>query len=114
MKSTISSLRFFLYFTTSKLKMAFATAMRRELRKLPIQAKKLRAVQNLNRSYTDWPFLTDEHRMISDMCRNFAETELKPIAGIIDKEHRYPKEQVEKLGELGTYRYNSLFLPPKS
>ena len=46
--------------------------------------------------------------MIGDMCRNFADTELKPIAGILDKEHRYPKEQVEKLGELGK-KFSYLF-----
>lgn len=39
--------------------------------------------------------------MISEMCRNFAATELAPIAGKLDKEHKYPAEQVKKLGELG-------------
>ena len=39
--------------------------------------------------------------MIKDMCRNFTETELKPVAAINDKNHTYPAEQVKKLGELG-------------
>jgi butyryl-CoA dehydrogenase len=39
--------------------------------------------------------------MIQEMCRNFAATELQPIAAAIDKEHRYPAEQIKKLGELG-------------
>lgn len=39
--------------------------------------------------------------MIQEMCRNFAETELKPIAGQLDREHTYPEHCVRKLGELG-------------
>ncbi|KAB7497902.1 putative acyl-CoA dehydrogenase YdbM [Armadillidium nasatum] len=35
------------------------------------------------------------------LAPDFADSELKPIAGIIDKEQRYPKEQVKKLGDLG-------------
>ena len=39
--------------------------------------------------------------MIADMCRNFAETELKPIAAQLDRDHSYPTEAMKKLGELG-------------
>lgn len=39
--------------------------------------------------------------MIGQTCRTFAETELMPIAGKIDREHFFPAEQVRKLGELG-------------
>lgn len=39
--------------------------------------------------------------MIYETCRNFAETELKPIASALDKEHKFPQEQVKKLGSLG-------------
>lgn len=53
------------------------------------------------RLYTNWPMINDDHRMVAEMCRNFAKTELAPIAGITDKEHKFPKEQIEKLGELG-------------
>ena len=35
------------------------------------------------------------------MCRNFAETELKPIAAKSDRDHSYPAEAMKKLGELG-------------
>ena len=38
--------------------------------------------------------LPDTHQMLRDTCRNFADSQLKPIAGAIDKEHRFPKEQV--------------------
>jgi len=30
--------------------------------------------------------LTDEQRMIQDVARDFAEKELRPIAGVIDRE----------------------------
>ena len=39
--------------------------------------------------------------MIKDMARQFAETELMPIAGDLDAEHRFPREQVAQIGELG-------------
>lgn len=39
--------------------------------------------------------------MLRNTCREFAENELMPIAGQLDKEHRFPAEQVKKMGELG-------------
>jgi len=39
--------------------------------------------------------------MLRKMCRDFADNELIPIAAQLDKEHRYPREIVEKIGELG-------------
>lgn len=60
-----------------------------------------RSVPVAVRRYTNWPFLKDDHRMLAEMCRNFADTELAPIAGSVDKEHRFPKPQIDKLGELG-------------
>lgn len=39
--------------------------------------------------------------MIKDMCRNYAETELKPSASKNDQNHTYPREEMKKLGELG-------------
>jgi len=58
------------------------------------------------RTYLNWPLLTEEHVMIAQTCRNFADTELAPIAGKLDKEHLYPAEQVKKLGELGMMGIN--------
>lgn len=55
----------------------------------------------VSRGYTNWPFLKEEHRMIADMCKNFADTELAPVAAATDKLHQFPTEQVKKLGELG-------------
>jgi butyryl-CoA dehydrogenase len=45
--------------------------------------------------------LTDEQRMIQDVARDFAEKELRPIAGAIDREARFPRETVRRMGELG-------------
>lgn len=39
--------------------------------------------------------------MISKTCRDFAETELFPIAATLDKEKRFPSVQLKRLGELG-------------
>jgi alkylation response protein AidB-like acyl-CoA dehydrogenase len=44
---------------------------------------------------------SEEHAAISEMCRSFAEKELIPIAGEIDKKHQFPEEQIKKMGELG-------------
>lgn len=52
-------------------------------------------------SYLNWPLLSSEHASISEMCRSFAEKELIPRAHDIDKNHQFPKEQIEKMGELG-------------
>jgi butyryl-CoA dehydrogenase len=45
--------------------------------------------------------LTEEQRMIQDVARDFAEKELRPIAGAIDREARFPRETVRRMGELG-------------
>ena len=34
--------------------------------------------------------LTDEQQLIKNMVREFAESEIKPIASAIDKSHRFP------------------------
>lgn len=39
--------------------------------------------------------------MLQKTCRDFADNELIPIAGKLDKEHLFPHEQIKKLGELG-------------
>ncbi|KAF5290128.1 hypothetical protein FQA39_LY14909 [Lamprigera yunnana] len=45
--------------------------------------------------------LSETHQQIYKTCRDFANAELKPSAASTDKEHRYPQEQVKKMGELG-------------
>lgn len=44
--------------------------------------------------------LTEEQKMVQDMARRFAETEVKPKAAELDATHRHPEEIIEKMGEL--------------
>ncbi|XP_066546069.1 short-chain specific acyl-CoA dehydrogenase, mitochondrial isoform X2 [Amia ocellicauda] len=41
------------------------------------------------------------HQMLRQTCRDFAERELAPIAAQLDREHRFPAQQVRELGALG-------------
>ncbi len=45
--------------------------------------------------------LTDEQRMIQQVARDFAEKEVRPIAEVIDREARFPRETVARMGQLG-------------
>jgi butyryl-CoA dehydrogenase len=45
--------------------------------------------------------LSEEQLMVKDMCRGFAEKELREQAVEIDRTHRFPLETTRKLGELG-------------
>ena len=45
--------------------------------------------------------LTKEQEMVRKMYREFAETEVKPLAEEIDEEERFPMETVEKMAKLG-------------
>jgi Acyl-CoA dehydrogenases len=52
--------------------------------------------------------LTEEQRMIQDVARDFAENEIKPVAGELDKQGKFPTKLVKKLGELG---FMGIFVP---
>ncbi len=45
--------------------------------------------------------LKEEHKMIRDTIRDFAEKEISKIADKNDEEERFPKETIKKLAELG-------------
>ncbi|MDR3304881.1 MAG: acyl-CoA dehydrogenase [Clostridiales Family XIII bacterium] len=45
--------------------------------------------------------LTKEQEFVRKMVREFAVNEVEPIAADIDKEHRFPAENVEKMAKLG-------------
>ena len=45
--------------------------------------------------------LSAEHEMLRKMYREFVENEVRPIAGEIDEEERFPKETIPKLAKLG-------------
>ena len=54
--------------------------------------------------------LTEEHKLIRDTARNFAQNELLP--GVIqrDENQSFPKDQVKKMGELG---FMGMMVSPK-
>nr|XP_034171070.1 short-chain specific acyl-CoA dehydrogenase, mitochondrial isoform X1 [Osmia lignaria] len=55
----------------------------------------------VTRNITALSMLPETHVMLQKTCKDFAEGELKPIAAEIDKKHLYPKDQIQKMGELG-------------
>jgi alkylation response protein AidB-like acyl-CoA dehydrogenase len=52
---------------------------------------------------TDLPIfpLTDEHKMIRDAARDFAQKEISPIAAEFDESGEFPHATIKKMGELG-------------
>ncbi len=49
------------------------------------------------------PFISDKHDVLRRSVRAFCELELRPIAGEIDREARFPWEVAEKMAELGYF-----------
>ena len=52
--------------------------------------------------------LTDEQKAIQAVARDFAEKEVRPIAEAIDREARFPRDTVRRMGELGLM---GIFIP---
>ena len=52
---------------------------------------------------TDLPIfpLTNEHKMLRDAARDFAEKEIAPIAAEFDESGEFPHKTIKKMGELG-------------
>ena len=50
--------------------------------------------------------LSEEQRLLQEMIRDFVENEVKPLAAEIDREHRFPRETIEKMGPLGLLGLN--------
>jgi len=46
-------------------------------------------------------FLNEDHVRIAEMARDFAKREIFPKADKIDREHRFPKEIIEQMAQLG-------------
>ena len=59
-----------------------------------------------SRHYTCHAHLPEEHQMIHEMCRKFADEELAPNAGGWDQRHEFPTEAVTQLAELGLMGIN--------
>ena len=51
-------------------------------------------------------FFNQDHIMIQDMVREFAESEIMPIAGELDKEEKFPTKLVKQMSELGLMGIN--------
>lgn len=48
-------------------------------------------------------YFNENHLMIRDMVRDFAQNEIAPVAGELDQESKFPWENVRKMGELGLF-----------
>jgi len=46
---------------------------------------------------------TNEEKLVREMARDFAQSELKPLASKIDREHKIPEDIMDKLKELGFF-----------
>uniref|UniRef100_A0A3Q3G7Z7 Short-chain specific acyl-CoA dehydrogenase, mitochondrial n=1 Tax=Labrus bergylta TaxID=56723 RepID=A0A3Q3G7Z7_9LABR len=53
------------------------------------------------RSFSALAELPDTHQILRQTCRDFADRELTPIAGRLDREHAFPLKQVQELGAMG-------------
>ena len=49
----------------------------------------------------DLPYFTEEHHQVRELVRDFAEAEIRPVAGELDREHKFHWDNVKKMGELG-------------
>ncbi|GAB9470148.1 hypothetical protein Gpo141_00007401 [Globisporangium polare] len=63
------------------------------------RAAKATAMQT--RSFGYMSALPEEHQMLRDMCQQYAAKSLAPIAGELDREHKFPAQQVKEIGEMG-------------
>jgi alkylation response protein AidB-like acyl-CoA dehydrogenase len=48
-------------------------------------------------------YFDDNHRMIRDMVRDFADREIAPVAGALDQSSEFPWENVKKMADLGLF-----------
>src|SRR3954471_24664950 len=48
-------------------------------------------------------YFDENHRMIREMVRDFAQNEIAPVAGEVDRSGEFPGENVKKMGELGLF-----------
>jgi len=49
----------------------------------------------------DLPYFEEEHHQVRELVRDFAESEIRPVAGELDREHKFHWDNVKKMGELG-------------
>ncbi len=46
-------------------------------------------------------YFSEEHKMLRDMVREFAQNEVKPLAQELDEKGEFPHETVKKMADLG-------------
>lgn len=61
--------------------------------------KRVSSIREISNNYC----LPQTHKILQDTCRRFSDEQLRPIAGKIDKEHLFPKEQIKQIGDLGLF-----------
>lgn len=49
----------------------------------------------------DLPYFSEEHHQVRQLVRDFAESEIRPVARELDLASRFPWDNVKKMGELG-------------
>ncbi|XP_077944741.1 short-chain specific acyl-CoA dehydrogenase, mitochondrial [Gasterosteus aculeatus] len=54
-----------------------------------------------HRSFSQLAELPETHQLLRQTCRDYADRELSPIAGRLDREHTYPAKQIQELGAMG-------------
>ncbi|MDV7402142.1 acyl-CoA dehydrogenase family protein, partial [Arthrospira platensis SPKY1] len=52
--------------------------------------------------------LSEEHKMIRDTVRDFAEREIKPVAQQLDEKEQFSVELTKRMGDLGLF---GMYLP---
>jgi len=67
-------------------------------RALLLPAGQLASARTISNMLAELP---EEHAVFRRQVREFAQEELRPIADTLDKEKRFPWEQVKKMGEMG-------------
>jgi len=101
----MSSLTFSLLRGLRRSNRASRLATRPEPRHLSLSAARLQQPledsEELGLGEATFIALPETHQMLQETCRQFAEAEIWPIAGQIDKTGEFPEENVKKMGELG-------------
>ena len=45
--------------------------------------------------------LSEEHKLVQEMVRDFANNEILPVGKTLEKQHEFPKDLISKIADLG-------------
>ena len=48
-------------------------------------------------------YLSEDHKQVQEMARQFADDVIRPVAESLDRDERFPGEIYEQMGELGLF-----------